>query len=85
MKRRALLVLSASLALVAGCFGGHVSDYTGHVADTGGTDADGDGFYESEDCDDSDSAINPVADEICDDGIDNDCDDLIDGDDDECA
>ena len=34
-----------------------------------------------EDCDDSDPAINPDAEEICDE-IDNDCDELIDDDDD---
>ncbi|MCB9779798.1 MAG: IPT/TIG domain-containing protein [Alphaproteobacteria bacterium] len=49
--------------------------------DTDGTtdavDADGDGFDETVDCDDSNAAINPGADEVCDD-IDNDCDDLID-------
>jgi hypothetical protein len=84
MKRRALIFASAALSMVSGCFGGGVSDYTGWV-DTGGYDGDGDGFYEDEDCDDDDAAVNPVADEVCDDGIDNDCDGLIDGDDDECA
>ena len=56
------------------------------VSDTGGNpndtiDADGDGFVASEDCDDSDSAIYPGADEICGDAIDNDCDDAVDEDD----
>ncbi len=36
------------------------------------TDADGDGYAVSEDCDDTDPAINPGADELCDD-LDNDC------------
>ena len=41
-----------------------------------------DGFVtNADDCDDTEAAINPEADEICD-SIDNDCDDLIDGDDD---
>jgi hypothetical protein len=41
------------------------------------TDADGDGFDVYQDCDDSDAAINPGADELCD-GIDNDCSGMID-------
>lgn len=40
-------------------------------------DADGDGFNELVDCNDSDGAVNPEADEKCDD-VDNDCDGLID-------
>ena len=42
-------------------------------------DADGDGFAEGEDCDDTDDAINPSALELCD-GVDNNCDDIIDED-----
>ncbi len=37
-------------------------------------DDDGDGFDDVEDCDDSDANVHPDADEVCDDGIDNDCD-----------
>jgi formate-dependent nitrite reductase cytochrome c552 subunit len=48
------------------------------------TDGDGDGYCDPEDCDDSNSDVNPGAMEICDDGIDNDCDGLIDGDDPDC-
>ena len=45
---------------------------------TGGpVDADGDGFTEDEDCDDTRSDIYPGADEVCD-GEDNDCDEEID-------
>ena len=43
-------------------------------------DADGDGFFEDEDCDDSDPAVYPGAVELCD-GFDNDCDEEIDEDD----
>jgi hypothetical protein len=41
------------------------------------TDADGDGFPASEDCDDTDATINAGAIETCD-GVDNDCDGEID-------
>jgi hypothetical protein len=37
-------------------------------------DQDGDGFPENDDCDDDDAAVNPAAEEICDDGVDQDCD-----------
>jgi len=40
-------------------------------------DADGDGFYSYEDCNDNDPMINPNSDEICD-QIDNNCDNQID-------
>jgi len=51
--------------------------------DTGpaGVDGDGDGFTDDVDCDDGDPAINPAADEICDNGVDEDCD----GSDEVCA
>ncbi len=40
-------------------------------------DADGDGFYSYEDCDDHNPLLNPGATEVCD-GIDNNCDGLVD-------
>jgi hypothetical protein len=48
------------------------------VIDNGCTDADGDGFSEGADCDDTNAAINPGAPEVCDDGLDNDCDGIAD-------
>ncbi|MBW1809918.1 MAG: lamin tail domain-containing protein, partial [Deltaproteobacteria bacterium] len=52
-------------------------------------DDDQDSFEDAacggEDCDDSNAAVNPDADEICDDSIDNDCDGDTDTDDDQCA
>ncbi len=90
MKRRLLLLASSVFGALSGCetatmdygvwetgeYNGY-SDYTGWAYD----DIDNDGFDESEDCDDTDPAVNPDAEEVCDDGIDNDCDDLTDEDD----
>ena len=51
-------------------------------SDTGvSSDADGDGFAATEDCDDTDASVNPGPTEVCD-GVDNDCDGLTDADDD---
>ncbi len=47
--------------------------------DSGLQDADNDGYFEDEDCDDGDSTAYPGAAEYCD-GVDNDCDDEIDED-----
>ena len=49
-------------------------------ADTGVVDGDGDGYGGDVDCDDGNPAINPGAEELCDD-IDNDCDGVTDEDD----
>ncbi|MFH1474173.1 MAG: MopE-related protein [Candidatus Aenigmatarchaeota archaeon] len=50
----------------------------------GEDDDDGD-TYGDDDCDDSNSEVNPGATEVCTDSIDNDCDDLVDCDDDSCS
>jgi hypothetical protein len=42
--------------------------------DTGPVDTDGDGYSAEEDCDDSDASVNPGAEEVAYDGVDNDCD-----------
>ncbi len=52
------------------------------VEPTADTDDDGDGYSESQDdCDDTNSAVNPAATENCTDGLDNDCDGDTDTDD----
>jgi hypothetical protein len=60
-------------------------DGLGNVCDV---DADGDGFEgplgDGTDCDDLDPAVNPDAEEICTDGIDNNCDKLTDAEDPAC-
>ena len=48
-------------------------------------DTDGDGVNDEDDCAPEDPYVFPGADEICNDGQDNDCDELIDGDDPACS
>ena len=48
-------------------------------------DLDGDGFDACDECDDTDDAVNPDADEVCEDGIDNNCDGLTDDEDEDAC
>jgi hypothetical protein len=50
----------------------------------GQEDIDGDRAGAACDCDDTDPTVNPGADELCTNGLDEDCDGLIDGDDPDC-
>lgn len=77
--RSLLLVTIAPLLLAACGAGGPSCDTSDTACDT--TDADGDGFIASDDCDDTNAAVNPGATEVCDDQVDNDCNGLTDADD----
>ena len=73
-----LLSLCAAIALSAcdgGDKGGGEDDTSGPSgSDTGPFDEDGDGWIARDDCDDSNSAVNPGEDEVCGNGTDEDCD-----------
>ena len=56
-----------------------------YLEEEGCVDADGDDYCEENDCDDTNSSINPGEFEICTDSIDNDCDGFVDSDDLECT
>jgi len=86
MRSRSIAALLA-LSMLSGCGGEEPKDDTADTldsatdtqdsaTDTGvaDTDADGDGYIASEDCDDEDADVNPGADEICENGKDDDCD-----------
>jgi hypothetical protein len=76
--RGQVLVISL-LAIAVGCgpTRGNPGDDTGDGPT--GTDSDGDGYTDVQgDCNDNDAAINPGANEQCEDGIDNNCNQYID-------
>ncbi len=77
MTTRTLAILTLGLLLTVGCR--NTPDTP--KDDTGPTtqDADGDGWEDEDDCEPDDPAINPDAEEVCDD-VDNDCDGEIDED-----
>jgi len=79
-------VLLSAMVLMA-CYGGFKDTAeTGTPGDTTIEDVDSDGFtVDDGDCNDDNADINPVAEEICNDKIDNDCDDLTDMEDDDCS
>lgn len=85
-------VVLATLQVGCGIFANKSTNNSGWYADdTGSTvytqpDEDGDGYPESDDCNDLDASINPDAIEICDNEVDDDCDELIDAmDTDDCG
>ncbi len=89
MRRWMLMTaLTALLAGGAGCkgCGDTASTNNQNSVPAGCTDADGDGFElgqdceASTDCDDTNAAVHPDADEVCGDDTDNDCDGIVDED-----
>ena len=77
---------SADTSFEYGGEGGANHGTPGESNPTGDEDEDGDGATVCQgDCDDADAGTGPLADEVCDDGRDNDCDGWVDASDGDCA
>ncbi len=67
-------VISSSFPQIPRCLVGNISlDFENSAVDIIGVDMDGDGYLDLFDCDDNDPMINPSAEEIPNNGIDEDC------------
>lgn len=73
-----LLCTTSIMLLSSGCRNYTVYDVPNPILEP--IDADQDGYFDDEDCDDDNALVHPMADEICD-GIDNNCNALVDMDD----
>lgn len=85
---RKLMLAAIALGALSACADGPMLLPAPDRFDTAwerGDDADGDGVEDENDCAPQDANVFPGADEICNDGEDNDCDELTDGDDPACA
>lgn len=86
---RKLILAAIALGTLSACAASPALVPARDVADTQwepeSDDADGDGVEDEADCAPDDAQIFPGADEICNDGQDNNCDALIDGEDAACS
>jgi len=71
-------VITSAFPQISRCLVGNVSpDFDNDAPDLTGMDNDGDGYIEEFDCDDTNAAINPSAEEIFGNDIDEDCDGIL--------